>query len=118
MDRDYSGYLPHINVKDGLARVINNMPLYLRLLGKFKGRELADNLAGAVKNGNIDEIVYAAHALKGTCANMGFLEVCKIAGDIEVMVKAAQDPVKLLDALNEKTEILVDLIEKLKTESS
>ena len=116
MAGDYSGYLPHINVKDGLARVINNMPLYMRLLGKFKGRELANELAVAVRSGDVEKIVYSAHALKGTCANMGFLEVCRVSGDIEALAKAGQDANHLLDELFDVTDMLQSLIEKLKAE--
>ena len=110
--------MPHINVKDGMARVINNMSLYMRLLGKFKGRELADDLKNAVENGDREKIIYSAHALKGTCANLGFPLVCKVAGEIEELAKKDEDVSHLIGELDTEIENLADKIEKLKAEVS
>ena len=112
MAKDYSAYLPHINAKDGMARVINNLPLYVRLLGKFKGRELADDLAMAVSGGDSEKIIYSAHALKGTAANLGFLAVCKVASDIELHAKSNKDASHLLPELSKVINDLMAQIEK------
>ena len=117
MAKDYSAYLPHINAKDGMARVINNLPLYVRLLGKFKGRELADNLAKAVDGGDPDKIIYSAHALKGTSANLGFPTVCKVAGDIEQLAKSNEDASHLLPELSKVIDDLMTNIEKFVAEA-
>ena len=117
MAKDYLVYLPQINVKDGLARVINNLPLYIRLLGKFKGRELAQNLADAVKSGDPEKIIYSAHALKGTSANLGFPVVCKVAGDIEALAKSNQDATELLPELSLVIDDLMNQIEKFISEA-
>ena len=117
MTKDYSVYLPHINAKDGMARVINNLPLYVRLLGKFKGRELADDLAKAVVGGDPDKIIYSAHALKGTSANLGFPAVCKVAGDIEQLAKSNEDASHLLPELSKVVDDLMAQIEKFVAEA-
>ena len=117
MAKDYSAYLPHINAKDGMARVINNLPLYMRLLGKFKGRELADDLASAVKNGDPEKIVYSAHALKGTSANLGFPVVCKVAGEIEELAKSNEDATHILPELSKVVDELMAQIEKFVAEA-
>ena len=117
MAKDYSQYLPHINAKDGMARVINNLPLYVRLLGKFKGRELADDLANAVKEGNSDKIIYTAHALKGTSANLGFPVVCKVAGEIEALAKSNEDATQFLPELSKAIDDLMAQIEKFVAEA-
>ena len=116
MVKDYSAYLPHINAKDGMARVINNLPLYVRLLGKFKGRDLADDLARAVSGGDPDKIIYSAHALKGTSANLGFPSVCKIASDIEQLAKSNEDATHLLPELSKVIDDLTTQIEKFVAE--
>ena len=116
MAKNYSAYLPHINAKDGMARVINNLPLYVRLLGKFKGHELADDLAKAVEGGNPDKIIYSAHALKGTSANLGFPTVCKVAGDIELLAKSNKDASHLLPELSRVINDLMTQIEKFVSE--
>ena len=117
MAKDYSAYLPHINAKDGMERVINNLPLYVRLLGKFKGRELAEDLAKAVEGGDPDKIIYSAHALKGTSANLGFPTVCKVAGDIEALAKSNKDASHLLPELCEVIDNLMTQIEKFVAEA-
>ena len=117
MAKDYSAYLPHINAKDGMARVINNLPLYVRLLGKFKGRELADDLAKAVTGNDPEKIIYSAHALKGTSANLGFPSVCKVAGEIELLAKSNQDSSHLLPELSKVVDDLMVQIEKFVKEA-
>ena len=110
---DYSEHLPHINVKDGLSRVLNNKPLYIRLLGKFKGPELVENLAEAVRNKDCEGVSYSAHAIKGTCANLGFPIISKVAGDIEEAAKTGEDPEAFLPKLYEALEGLMGKIEIL-----
>ena len=117
MPKDYSAYLPHINAKDGMARVINNLPLYVRLLSKFKGRELADDLAKAISGGDPDRIIYSAHALKGTSANLGFPNVCKISGDVELLAKSNEDTSHLLPELSKAIDDLMDHIDKFVAEA-
>ena len=111
MTKDYSEYLPHMDVKDGLARVLGNKPLYRRLLGKFKGPELAENLADAVRNKEPEKIMYSAHALKGTCANLGFPLISELAGKIEALAKESGDAESLLPRLSEATCELMAQIE-------
>ena len=117
LTKDYSAYLPHINAKDGMARVINNLPLYVRLLGKFKGRELADDLAKAVSSKDADKIIYSAHALKGTSANLGFPTVCKVAGEIEKLAKSNEDASHLLPELSKVIDELMEQVEKFLAEA-
>ena len=118
MVKDYCAYLPHINAKDGMARVINNLPLYVRLLGKFKGRELADNLAKAVESNDPEKIIYSAHALKGTAANLGFPTVSKVAGDIEHLAKTNEDATHLLPELSKVIDELMVQVERFIAEES
>ena len=118
MNKDFTPYLPYVNVKDGMARVINNLPLYMRLLGKFKGRELANDLKKAVENGDKDKIIYSAHAIKGTCANLGFPIVCKVAGEIEELAKKNEGVAHLTLELDKEIENLMDTIDKLSKELS
>ena len=117
MAKDYSSFLPHINAKDGMARVINNLPLYLRLLGKFKGRELAMELAKAVEGKDPEKIIYSAHALKGTSANLGFPTVCKVAGEIEQLAKSNEDASHLLPELSKVVDDLMTQIERFVAEA-
>ena len=90
----------------------------MRLLSKFKGRELAGDLKKAIENGDMEKIIYSAHAIKGTCANLGFPIVCKVAGDIEELAKKNEDVSLLTQKLDAEIENLMNTIDKLYKELS
>jgi len=111
---DYNMYLPHMDVADGVKRVMNNMTLYMKLLGKFKGREMADTILNAIKLMNFDDIATATHALRGTAANLSFPNVYRITSEIEEIAKSKQDCSHLANILDEAVNSLEDCISKLK----
>ena len=88
---EYDAYLPHINVNDGKTRVMNNLALYTRLLGKFKGREMTDGLLEAIKAGDNAKAIQQAHALRGTAANLGFPVLHEVTEKIETLCKSEAD---------------------------
>ena len=87
---DYGEFLPHIDVKDGVTRVLNNQKLYFDLLKRFKGKAMTDNLLDAIASGNHAEVVQVAHALKGTAANLGFPVVYRVSEEIETLAKKGE----------------------------
>ena len=107
-------YLPHMDVADGAKRVMNNMALYMKLLGKFKGREMADTILNAIELMNFDDIVTSTHALRGTAANLSFPSVYKITSEVEALAKQKQDCSHLATTLDEAVNALEDCISKLK----
>jgi len=107
---EYSEYLPHINVLDGKARVMNNLKLYASLLGKFKGRQMVDDLLAAVKAGDETKAVQHAHALRGTAANLGFTVVHDVTHKIEAMCKSHGDCSALCDELDDSMTALEEAI--------
>lgn len=110
---DYSSYLPEINVEDGKARVMNNFKLYLRLLGKFDGQKMADEITAAINANDIRATVQTAHALRGTAANLAFPEVNKLSTEIEALAKDDKSSSHLAQPLNEAVAALASKIEKL-----
>ncbi|MCL1884899.1 MAG: Hpt domain-containing protein [Defluviitaleaceae bacterium] len=109
---DYKQYLPDIDVEDGKTRVMNNLALYCRLVGKFDGLKMAEDIKNAVLSGDDTRISHAAHALKGTAANLGFPIVLKITAEIEVMAKAGQNCEHLMPALTDAAEALAAAAQK------
>ena len=103
---DYTAFLPDIDVEDGKARVMGNLKLYLRLLGRFDGAKMADAIVQAASAGDRTVVVQATHALRGTAANLGFPVVRKIAEEIETLSKAGEDCAHLLAPLNDAVEAL------------
>ena len=90
----------------------------MRLLGKFKGRELASDLKNAVELGDREKIVYSAHAIKGTCSNLGFPIVSRVAGDIEELAKKNEDASHFIGELDAEIENLMNMIGKLMSDLS
>ena len=107
-------YLPHMDVADGVKRVMNNKSLYMKLLGKFKGREMADTILEAIKAMNFEDIAASTHALRGTAANLSFPNVYKITSELEETAKLNQDCSHLVTALDEAVNALEDNITKFK----
>jgi HPt (histidine-containing phosphotransfer) domain-containing protein len=106
----YAAYLPDIDIEDGKARVMNNLKLYLRLVGRFDGAKMVGDISAALKAGDEQEVMNAAHALKGTAANLGFPVVQKIAGEIETGGKSEKDYSALIKQLSEATASLAEAI--------
>ena len=94
-----------INVEEVMGRVMNNKKLFLRLLGSFKGRKMAEDIKTAVENGNFEEIKKAAHALRGVSLNLGMNALADIAANIENKAanqeNAADDLPALFDCIDE-----------------
>jgi len=88
---DYGKFLPNINVEEGKARIMNNMALYMKLLNKFKGRQMVGDLIEAVKNGDHGAVAQHAHAIRGTAANLSFPRLNDITSEIELLAKASED---------------------------
>jgi HPt (histidine-containing phosphotransfer) domain-containing protein len=110
---DYTSYLPNIDVEDGKARVMGNLRLYLRLLEKFDGEKMKNDITKAIEAGDTAKAFQAAHALRGTALNLGFSVVQKITDEIEILAKASQDPSHLTEPLNEAMTSLLNSIENL-----
>ena len=107
-------YLPHMDVADGVKRVTNNKSLYMKLLGKFKGREMADTILKAINIMNFDDIAASTHALRGTAANLSFPNVYKITSELEEFAKSNQDCSHFTTTLDEAVNALEDCISKFK----
>ena len=115
---DYKAYLPDINVADGKARVMGNLKLYLRLLGRFDGAKLAGNITCAINDADEKAVIQAAHALRGTAANLAFPVVQQVAEEIESLTKAGESCAHLTKPLNEAVTSLSAAIGRLLEEVS
>jgi HPt (histidine-containing phosphotransfer) domain-containing protein len=106
-DDDYGKFLPVIDVKDGLKRVMNKKKLFWSLLGRFKMREMVETLQSAVNQGDFDSIKEASHAIKGAAGNLGCISLRDITAVIEAKAKEKQncaDNMEEVMSVLEKTE--------------
>ncbi|MCL2499853.1 MAG: Hpt domain-containing protein [Defluviitaleaceae bacterium] len=107
---NYEAYLPHIDAAEGIKRIMNNKKLYITMLGRFKVRQMADEVMEAIKSGDHERIVFAAHAIKGTSGNLGFPTLSKLSGEMEVLAKQEQDASHLVPQLGELVAVVIDAI--------
>ncbi len=77
------------NVKEGLARCLNNESFYLRLVGKCLGDANFDRLRDSVAAGDAKGAFEASHALKGSTGNLAitpiFDPVCELTEKLRGM---------------------------------
>jgi len=72
-----------------LNTVGNNYDLFNEIIEDFKRifMELFNKLNIAIKQSNLNQIEYCAHALKGMCSNISALELKNISDKIEILSK-------------------------------
>jgi len=77
----------YVNVTEGSARVMSNMKLYVKLLGKFKNDNNLNELEAALAAGDLTKAQNAAHTIKGVAANLAFSELFKQCLELETQIK-------------------------------
>ena len=92
---------------------MDNFELYKKLLGKFKGREMADELISAVNGGDTPKVIQVAHALRGTAGNLGFPILNEVTEKIEVLAKGGESSAHLIEPLNDAIKALEEAIAQL-----
>jgi HPt (histidine-containing phosphotransfer) domain-containing protein len=103
---NYEAYLPHINAAEGIKRIMNNKKLYITMLGRFKARQMTDDVLAAIQSGNHERITFAAHALKGTSGNLGLPMLAKLTGEMEALAKQERDISHMVTEL----EVLIETV--------
>ena len=107
---NYEKYLPHIDLADGIKRVVNNKKLYFRLVGKFDCQKMVQDVIDHVKAQDYTAATHATHALRGTASNLGFVNIGNIASEIEALCKKEEDASHLLDSLVAAGDALIEKI--------
>jgi HPt (histidine-containing phosphotransfer) domain-containing protein len=100
----YSEYLPHLDVADGLKRVMNNVKLYGRLLGKLNTRQMTAAILDAIESGDHEKIAQAAHALRGVTSNLGMPPLQQVADAVELAAKNGEPCGGFTDELKQLTD--------------
>ena len=109
-------YFPYIDVEDGLARLMNNRKVYVRLLNVFFEKDLFGTLKKSLAE-NDGRAAELAHSLKGTSANLALKRCYEVSVGLEQLIIAGKphdDKLAELEVVMKKTADLVkDLIERL-----
>ncbi|MFT7694490.1 MAG: two-component system sensor histidine kinase/response regulator, partial [Candidatus Latescibacterota bacterium] len=109
-------YIPGLDVKDGLGRVLGNRELYIRLLRQFV--ESGDvEAVGAIRfslaQGERESAERAAHTLKGMAGTIGASAVQETAGEVETAIRDGVDDMEdLLLALDSALVTTIGSIEQ------
>jgi len=78
----------YIDFSDGVKRVMNNVKLYIKLLGKFKADTNLNDLETALAAEDLDKAKVAVHTLKGLAANLSLTELFNQSLELESQIKA------------------------------
>jgi HPt (histidine-containing phosphotransfer) domain-containing protein len=78
----------YVNFDDGVKRVMNNVKLYVKLLGKFKTDTNVDELEAKLAAGDMENAQIQAHTIKGIAANLSLMELFKQMLELETQIKA------------------------------
>ena len=86
----------YVNMTEGTARVMNNLKLYVKLLGKFVNDNNLNDLEAALAAGDLVKAQNAAHTIKGVAANLALTELFTQCLALETQIKEkAVDPAQL-----------------------
>ncbi len=113
---EWPNRLPGLDVRVGLARVLENRQTYLRVLKAFRGQLpiLMQEIDEACQQENEDQLQRSVHALKGVTANIAADEVNIQLQELEVLIKQSPSlPTVALVQLRQKVDILSQSIEML-----
>lgn len=100
----YEIYLPVLDVNDGLKRIMNNKKLYLSLLGRFKARQMVEELIEQINLNDPVMVAQKAHAVKGAAGNLGLPALREVTKQIETRGKAGENCTDSLTSLNDALE--------------
>ena len=90
LDEPPQSALAGLDTESALARVLNNLPLYINVLAEFK-LATADNQAGiqqAITSSDLQSLQSLTHTIKGSSANIGGFKVQKTAAEFEEYTKS------------------------------
>lgn len=114
----YGKYLPDIDVNDGVARLMNNMKIYISVLKKFDGAKLVEDVLTAAGEADYEKLRHAAHTLKGAAGNLSLKRFQEVSSAIEQCAKDKADPGELLAELQAVQETTSKAVESLIAENT
>lgn len=107
--------LPGLNVKSGLANVVQNKNLYLNLLCRFvdKYSQSPQELVALLEQQQMEEAKRLAHTLKGVAANLGAMDLSAAARELEQELAAQGTLGASLQGYIQQLEVLLEAVNTL-----
>jgi PAS domain S-box-containing protein len=87
--------LAGVDTAVGLAQVMGNIPLYFKVLKKFRdtlGRNFAQDFNQAIARGELDMAVRLTHSMKGVSRTLGAYPLGELVAELEDAVRASDSP--------------------------
>ena len=113
---DYSDFMPYIDVKGGLARLMNNPKFYARMLKTYlasMNMDYYDEMAKYLAAGEFETAREKIHAFKGTSSNLSIAKNYDISRDLEAIAKEHGDYAAKLEELRVSMEATIPEINRL-----
>jgi len=100
-----------LDVDGAMARLGGNIDRYQKLLAQFcvQYRDIASRLHKLFEDGNINELVHIAHALKGSAGNLGATKVHEAAMHLETITQEG-DAMAIMQAIDVLSDALQPLL--------
>ena len=103
-----------LNMKSGLAQVMNDPALYMDLLMSFEKnyRSWPEDILSALKVGDLEQCRHLVHTLKGVCGNLGMEKLFSLSVRMELCIRGNEiDSVRqLLSEIEEETGVVCDFL--------
>lgn len=103
-----------LNMKSGLAQVMNDPALYMDLLMSFEKnyRSWPEDIIAALKLGDLEQCRHLVHTLKGVSGNLGMEKLFSLSVRMELCIRGNEiDSVRqLLTEIEEETGVVCDFL--------
>ena len=109
----HSKYMPYIDVKEGVERLMNDEKIYFRLLKSFEGVKFANDLINSIKSGDLKTASIVAHTIKGISANLSLKELWRLSKEVETQAKSNNIPSGFIDEIKDITDKTMQMIADL-----
>lgn len=105
--------LEEINLREGLTRCQNNLPLYRRFLSDFVQRYGGshEELNRLAQERQLDDLAELAHKIKGLASNLGAYPLAAIAGKLQFAPQ--HDPSYISELVEQYTTSMLQLIRSI-----
>ena len=107
--------MPGLDIETGLNRIADNPEAYLKILDKFKKKNISviDEIRGALNNNDRELAERLAHTLKGVSGNIGAYDLYPIANELQTAIKNGADLTELNPKFNEADIALEQVLDSI-----
>jgi PAS domain S-box-containing protein len=104
-----------LDTRDGLARVVGNRKLYLKLLRQFVEQQapVPAQIGDALERGDVTTAERLAHTVKGVAGSLGAGAVQRVAATLEKAIATRTDTAEWTPLLEEFKGVLEGLVSRL-----